>query len=40
MMMMREECEFYTEEGALIGEIVVSLRLRDCGSDDHKYYED
>lgn len=36
---MREVCEKegeITEEGALIGEIVVSLRLRDRGSDDHQ----
>lgn len=40
--MRREVWETWeiTEEGALIGEIVVSLRLRDRRSDDHQNEED
>lgn len=38
--MKKRRVKNYTEEGALIGEIVVRLRLRDGGSDDHKNYED
>lgn len=39
MMMMRERGEV-TKEGSLIGEIVIGLRLRDGGSDDHQNHED